>query len=187
MAHIWCLSFEFEEKGNRYLLDEVSSFQPFAPSTSMHKKTESITKNFEIAKQLISVLLWALDAKLGTTFDHKLCELNMRSIDTLQDGQIKMRAWLEMVTDKPKFWRGFTPDSTTLDNPLPGYAKRCYPHNKSNWTKPLLSWPLHPRSHQDSIWSAPKLIIHIYGLIISDCSLNCIINKIFSFSKKFKH
>ena len=59
-----CLSFEFEEKGNRYLLDEVSSFQPFAPSTSMHKKTESITKNFEIAKQLISLLLWALEAML---------------------------------------------------------------------------------------------------------------------------
>ena len=45
------------------MLDEVSFFQPFAPSTSMHKKSESIKKNFEIAK-LISVLLWALKAKL---------------------------------------------------------------------------------------------------------------------------
>ena len=58
-----CLCFEFEKKGNQYLLDEVSSFQPFAPSTSMHKKSESIKKNFEIGK-LISVLLWALKAKL---------------------------------------------------------------------------------------------------------------------------
>ena len=52
-----CLSFQFEEKGNRYLLDEVSSFHSCAPLNSMHKKTRFIKKNFEIAKQLISVLL----------------------------------------------------------------------------------------------------------------------------------
>ena len=40
---------------------------------------------------------------LNTAFGGELLELNMMSIATLQEGQRKMKEWLELVTDKPKF------------------------------------------------------------------------------------
>lgn len=59
-----CSSYQFQKKGNRYDLDEVSASQPCAPSTTMHPKTDFIKNNFEISTRRISDLLWALEAKL---------------------------------------------------------------------------------------------------------------------------